>query len=404
MGKMIWYISKYAVATQYGNPTRQYFLSKYLAREGHQVKLIYSRSSILGATPPTINEPLVSEQEGFHQIMLPGPLVGLGFSPKRIWSWLLFERGVRQWASKQTDKPDIVIASSLSILTFLTGIVLKKKYNCKLVIEVRDIYPFTLVATGKFNANHPAVTYLSGVERRAYQAADLIVSTLDHFEDHLKQVFRPGLEKYQWIPMGFDPEYYQKEASSDLLINLPKDKPFVVGYAGSFGMTQATGVIFDAIKKLAEDREIHFLLAGDGKEKASGLRKISRQQNFTDLGRIDKNQVHLMLQNCDVVLNPWLDLEVYKYGISPNKWMDYMYAAKPIIVGFAGKSKLLEEAQFGRIIPPEDVESLIKEIYRFKRMFSTQRDEMGQNGKQYLEENLSYKKHAHTLLKAVERR
>jgi len=401
MGRNIWYISKYAVTPQYGNPTRQYFLSKYLAREGHELSLIYSRSSMFGTPPASINEPLISNEEGFRQVMLPGPLVSLGFSFKRIWSWLLFEWRVRQWARKQAHKPDIVIVSSLSVLTFATGIYLKKNYKCKLVVEVRDIYPFTLVAMNKFNNNHPVISYLSKLERRAYQAADLIVSTLDYFQDHLEVVYRSGLKKYKFIPMGFDPEYYQGDSKASFNEELNLQDKFVVGYAGSFGKTQATGVIFEIIRKLADDQSIHFLLAGDGVEKKQGLKQIIGQQNFTDLGRINKNQVPEMLNYCDIVLNPWLDLEIYKYGISPNKWMDYMYAAKPIIIGFAGKSKLIEEAGCGSVIPPQDVEALIQEIFRFKEMDPAQRHTIGQKGRQYLYEELSYHNHAQTLLKAI---
>lgn len=401
MGSNIWYISKYAVTPQYGNPTRQYFLSKYLAREGHKVSLIYSRSSMFATPPPRISEPITSRFEGFRQVMLPGPLVSLGFSLKRVWSWLFFERKVRKWARKQAEFPDVIIVSSLSILTFLTGIALKSKYDCKLVVEVRDIYPFTLTALGKFKPHHPAIRYLSKVETESYKAADLIVSTLDYFEDHLNKVFPDGLNKYQFIPMGFDPEYFQKEniiaSSFDMLAN----HSFVVGYAGSFSTTQATDVMFEAIKKMANDLGIHFVLAGDGVEKAAGLAKIRGLHNYTDLGRIDKNQVPIMLEYCDVVLNPWLDLKVYEYGISPNKWMDYMYAAKPIIISYAGKSKLIQQAACGSIIAPEDTDALVDEIYRFKNMPSTQRAKIGDNGRRYLEDNLNYQKHAKTLLAAI---
>lgn len=399
MSKTIWYISKYAVTPQYGNPTRQYFLGKYLAREGNELTLIYSRSSMFGKPPRKINKPLISESEGFRQVMLPGPLVKLGFSLKRVWSWLLFEWRIRQWAKKQSKKPDVVIVSSLSILTFLTGIYFKKNFGCQLVVEVRDIYPFTLVATKKFKASNPIIKYLGKVEKKAYQKADLIVSTLDYFEQHLNNIYPAGIKKFQWIPMGIDLEYYLGDTNQNQLdIQLPKGNLFVVGYAGTFGMTQATGVIFNVIRELKNEKQIHFLLAGGGVEKDKGLKYIEGQNNYTDLGKINKDQVPNMLEKCDVVLNPWLDLEVYQYGISPNKWMDYMYAGKPIIVGFAGKSKLIKLANCGSIIKPENKEALIREIHRFRDMSIEERRQIGRRGRSYLEKHLTYKKHAQTLL------
>jgi len=45
MNKNIWYISKYAISKNDGNPTRQYFLSKYIAKQGCNVTLFSSKSS-----------------------------------------------------------------------------------------------------------------------------------------------------------------------------------------------------------------------------------------------------------------------------------------------------------------------------------------------------------------------
>ena len=78
-----------------------------------------------------------------------------------------------------------------------------------------------------------------------------------------------------------------------------------------------------------------------------------------------------------------------------------MYAGKPIIVGFSGKSRLIEDAKCGSVIKPEDSDALIDEIYRFKGMSSHHRREIGQNGRVYLKKYLNYEHHAETLLEAI---
>lgn len=399
MGKTVWYISKYAVTPEFGNPTRQYFLSKYLSRIGYNVSLVYSRSSIMNIQPLKINIPYLTNLENFNQIMLPGPLISIGLNLKRVWSWLFFEWQVKKWTKKQRDKPEIVIVSSLSILTFLTGIWLKRRFDCQLIVEVRDIYPYTLTAMGKFSRNNPAVMYLSWLEKRAYEEANLIVSTLDNFEKHLKENYQPGNNKYLFLPMGYDPEYFQEE---DVEIKIPRKNKFIVGYFGSFGQTQATSVIFRAIKALKNNDEIHFLLAGDGIEKVKGLDLIKNQNNFTDYGVIPKTDVPNLIKQCDVVLNPWLNLEIYKFGISPNKWMDYMFAGVPIIICYAGASKLISEARCGSIIQPENTTALVNEILRFKNMCPKERKKLGDNGKKFLTKYLDYSIHAAKLAKSIE--
>jgi len=89
--KNIWYISKYAVPLHKGSPTRQYFLSTGLAQLGHNITLVYFRSSMMtnGGSRDYKNE--INYQGGFTQVMIDGPDIDLGFNLKRLLSWIEFE-------------------------------------------------------------------------------------------------------------------------------------------------------------------------------------------------------------------------------------------------------------------------------------------------------------------------
>jgi glycosyltransferase involved in cell wall biosynthesis len=392
----IWYLSKYAVTPNLGNPTRQYFLSKYLSKLGHEVTLVFSRSTIINEAPLRVSRPVEYSLDNFKQVMLDGPKIDLGFSLKRILSWLEFELRLLKWIILQKNKPNIVIVSSLSILTFLNGIWVKKKYGAKLIVEVRDIYPETLIATGKFSRFNILVLFLGFIEKLAYKNASHIVSTLPSFDRYLYKVAPKEIHKFKFIPMGIDPDFFINSPIVKNVDILPRNK-FIVAYIGSFSKTQATKVIFDVINMLENDNSIYFLLAGTGAEKEVGLSKIKGQNNYLDLGEIEKESIPFYLSNADIALNPWLDLDIYKYGISPNKWMDYMYSGIPFIVCFNHEIEMLKKAGCASVIPPEDAESLKNEIYRFKNMNPTVRKQMGNAGRRFLLENLAYVKHAEDL-------
>jgi glycosyltransferase involved in cell wall biosynthesis len=397
----IWYLSKYAVTPNLGNPTRQYFLSKYLSKLVNEVTLVFSRSTIINEAPPRVFSPVEYSLDNFKQVMIDGPSIDLGFNFKRILSWIEFELRLLKWMISQKNKPDLIIVSSLSILTFLNGIWAKRKYKAKLIIEVRDIYPETLIATGKFSRFNILVLILGFIEKLAYRNSNYIVSTLPFFDRHLNNVAPKEINKFRFIPMGIDSDFYV--SSSPIIINdykIPKNK-FIVAYIGSFSKTNATKVIFDVIKLLKNDSSIYFLLAGTGEEKESGLLKINDQNNYLDMGQIEKELIPYYLSNADVALNPWLDLDIYKYGISPNKWMDYMYSGVPFIVCFNEEIEMLKKACCASVIPPQDPESLKNEIYRYKNMNPIERKQMGLAGKKYLMENLTYEKHAKTLFELI---
>jgi len=87
---------------------------------------------------------------------------------------------------RQKKRPNTIIVSSLSILTFLTGVVAMKIFRCQLIVEVRDIYQYTLVAFGKFSKNNVFVKILSWIEKVGFKHADYILSTLSSFEKFLR--------------------------------------------------------------------------------------------------------------------------------------------------------------------------------------------------------------------------
>jgi glycosyltransferase involved in cell wall biosynthesis len=364
---------------------------------GHDVTLLFSRSSIILKPPKRNNGFFETHDDGFTQIMQDGPLINLGFSVKRIWSWIEFELRLFFWIKSQKTKPDLVIVSSLSLLTFMTGVWVKKKYNCRLFVEVRDIYPLTLVALGKLTKENFLIKLLSKIELFGYDKADLILSSLFNFNEYILENSKKNISKLRFIPMGIDPDYYNQYLETPYTIQKIPSNKFIVAYFGSFGLTQATSVIFDVIKLLENEPSIFFLIAGCGQEKEKGLIKIMGQNNYKDLGLINKKRVPLYLSCAHLALNPWLNNRIYKYGISPNKWMDYMFAGIPFIVSYDGEIEMLKKAGCATIIPPEDPHRLKEEILKYKEMNPKDRRRMGLLGKHFLLENLTYEKHAATL-------
>lgn len=183
----ILYISKYAAVPVSGHPTRQYFFSKCLAEFGNSVMLIYSNSNGLQHNGQDSSE-LTQEIDGYLLIQkLKGPSIALGMNLKRIWSWMFFEYQIFKNLRRIKDfQPDIIIVSSLSILTFLSGVYLKKLLKRPLVLEVRDLYPLTLIEIGGFSKYNPIVQILGVIEKYGYKNADLILSTLENTRNYFE--------------------------------------------------------------------------------------------------------------------------------------------------------------------------------------------------------------------------
>jgi len=384
----IWYISKYAGTPTKGGPIRQYLFSKHFALKGFETILISSNSNGFEYLSFK-DEYTLFNKPSFKHYVLKGPKIKLGFNLKRMYSWLLFEFRLRKFFKKQNISiGDTVIVSSLSILTFNSGIRLKRKYGVKLIVEVRDIWPQSLIDLKNLSKNNPFVRILASIEKKAYKKADFIVGSMGNLGEHIKLV-APGNEyKFRYIPMGLDVEVL---GENNLKTKIETNH-FIVGYAGSIGISNKIDLILDAADILNNNSNIKFKILGDGVLKSQFMKDYKHLNNVEFLPPVKKSEVNAFLQSCDVLLNPWEDKPIYRFGISPNKWIDYMYAEKPIIIPFNGFKNIINEANCGEFIEANNPELFAKIILKYAKMPKEQLQEIGKRGKKYLEDNLTYEK------------
>lgn len=74
-----------------------------------------------------------------------------------------------------------------------------------------------------------------------------------------------------------------------------------------------------------------------------------------------------------------------------------MNASKPILVAYSGYKCIIEEAECGIYVPAENKSAMIKAILEFYHMPKQQREKLGENGKRYLMNHLTYERHANDL-------
>lgn len=396
---IIWYISKYAITPEYGNPTRQYFLAKYFSNLYRKVTLVSSVSSQLNIYPDLgFKNHKIETSGNLSSVLLSGPKIKLGFSLIRIWSWLVFEFRLLIWAIfSKKEKPDVIIVSSLSLLTFLTGVFLKKYFKCKLVCEVRDIWPLTIVQTNYWNANNLFIKILSYVEYLGYKNADIIIGTMPNLRQHVKRVHEKSYNKVHCIPMGYDPDFYEKnivcieDPFLSIFTTKVPDGYFTVGYAGTIGFVNYVDQIIKAAALLKE-KKIIFLLLGNGSKKVEITDQVANLhlENVIFIDSVEKKYVQLFLNKCDLLIHPIGDFGIYDYGVSPNKWIDYMYSSRPILVSYNGYRSIINDANCGSFVEANNPVSLSNAIIEFSMKTKIELDEIGLRGKNYLEENHNY--------------
>jgi glycosyltransferase involved in cell wall biosynthesis len=394
MNKTVWYISKYfPVKTDDSPGGRSWFLMKEMAKKGYKTVVITSDSNNVVSIPKLHSKITIEQVDDVTLIFLKTFKYKVAKSLRRMLSWFHFEWRLLFLDKSSLSAPNVIVVSSLSLLTVLNGLWLRKKYRCRLVFEVRDIWPLTIVEEGGFNNWNPFVLMFGFVEKLGYKHADIIVGTMPNLGQHVEDVL--GYQRDVFcIPMGVDPSVLDDgdNLSPDYVKSyLTHEDKLKVVHVGTIGITNALEIFFEAAEALKVDERVHFILVGDGALKEHYMQKYGCLPNITFAPKVPRNKVQSVLSSCSVLYFSTFKSKVWDYGQSLNKVIDYMLSGKPIVASFSGYPSMINEAGCGSFVPAEDVQLLVKEIHRYRNMSSQELARLGNKGKEWLLTHRTYK-------------
>lgn len=394
MKKNVWFISKYVVAPFEDKPgNRSFELLKEISNLGYDVTIITSDANHFSYEPAFAGKHKVRSFDALKVYWLKTIKYDAPFSFRRVVSWIHFEWQLFWLNKKKLSKPEIIIISSLSLFTIINGIFFKRKFKAKLIFEIRDIWPLTLTEEGGFSRRNPLIKFLSFIEKLGYLKADTIVGTMPNLGEHVTKIL--GYNKPTFcIPMGLEKNYIKRntQVPNDFVEKYIQSNKFIVAYAGSIGVSNAMDQLFVCADNLSNNTTIQFLIIGDGYLKKHFVEKYGHLPNIVFTGTIPKEMVISALSYCDLLYFSVHPSKVWDYGLSLNKLIDYMLAAKPIVASYSGYPSMLNEADCGTFIPAEDTAALKNAILRYAATSSEELKEIGQRGKSWLLENRSYEK------------
>ncbi len=242
------------------------------------------------------------------------------------------------------------------------------------------------------------------LEAACYKRARLIVVVT---EGILNSLSTRGIakEKLILIPNGANIDLFQfnLEAREQIRKDLGLGDKFVAVYAGIHGVAQGLETIIEAARLVQDHHDIHILLIGDGPEKAkiSALAALYNLPGLTLLSEKPRGQIPAYLSAADVAIIPLKNLNLFK-GALPSKMFDAWACERPVIVSVDGEARqVLEKAQGGVYIPPEDPSSLADTLIQLKA--NPERcHQMGKNGRFFTRNFYSRQTQAEILVKRLE--
>jgi len=385
--KNIWIINEYAGTPYHGMEYRHYYLGKEFVKLGNKVTVVSSSYSHLFKNLPKTKKETI---DGVDYLWLKTFDYGKSHDKKRVLKWFLFmfKCFLLPFILK---KPDVIIVSPMAPFPILPAWILSRIYGAKLIYEVKDIWPLSLIELGGFKPSHPFIKLMSWFEKFALSKSDIIVSNLQNYGKHIKENI--GLNReFEWISNGVDlDELSQIELLNENITNLIGKDKFIVGYTGTVGVANALDSFLESAILLKDKKEILFVIVGDGQEKQKLIDKYNVLDNVLFIDSIPKKQVQSMLKLFDVCFLGWNNDSLYKYGTSANKIFDYMYSSRPILNAFSGKRDIVDISECGLSVEAQNQQAIADGILKLYHMTKKEREILGKNGNKYVLKHFTYR-------------
>jgi putative colanic acid biosynthesis glycosyltransferase WcaI len=269
------------------------------------------------------------------------------------------------------SRPDIIVATMPPLGLGAAARLLSRFWKIPYVLLVEDLQPDTAIDLGMIKPGRMA-NMLFCIERLAYRNAS-IVATLTN--GMARRIMDKGISpsRVRMIPHWID----------ESILNLPFDAPaqppwlefasqrkFLVVHAGNMGVKQGLDVVLEAAALSKDNRDITYLLVGDGAE-AGRLKAKASQQRLTNLSFFPL-QPRAAFENLLSLIGVGLVTQQSCVSdiVFPSKMETLLAAGSPVIASVNQTSEVAEtlrDAQAGIVVNAGDAASLaraVDSIYR----------------------------------------
>jgi len=285
---------------------------------------------------------------------------------------------------------DIILVYSPPLPLGIAGYWLGRTKKSPVIVNIQDLYPQTVIDLGLLK-NKFLIAVSRWMERFIYRRSNAITV---HSTGNQEYVRSYGAKNnlvevvHNWVdidsikPAGKDNDFSRKYGL--------KDK-FVISFAGVMGFAQGLDVVIGAAEILRDNKDIQFVLVGDGVKKPE-LEALASQKKLNNVLFVPTQPLNIYPQVlhasevCLVTLRHDLVTPVV-----PGKMLSIMAAGKPVLASLplvGDAPKIINEYGCGLAVEPSDPRTLadaVKKLYNNKSL----REEMGRKGRAAAVEHFS---------------
>jgi glycosyltransferase involved in cell wall biosynthesis len=199
------------------------------------------------------------------------------------------------------------------------------------------------------------------------------------------------LRKLVIVPNGISPDDWQgttpalRADVAQAIAQAQAAGRTVLGYAGSMGLPNALDTLLDAAGKLRGEA-VQIILVGDGHERARLVARLAAEglRQVQWFAPIPKAQIPAFLAAIDLAYIGWQRVPIYRFGIAPNKLMDYLMAGCPVLHAVEAGNDPVAEAGCGVTVAPESADAVVTGLRTLLACSPAELAAMGERGRAFV--------------------
>lgn len=221
-----------------------------------------------------------------HLVVKPGPVYDKRSLVKRILSWIKYFL-FSLYQSLIAPRESLLFFSTNPPFLGIIGYINKKLFGKRYVVLVYDIYPEIPIALGWLKKNGITAKIWLWINKLSYENAEAVFTIGEYMAKNLERQFDPAkttLDKIFVVPPWVDTDFIKpidKSKNWFAQKHGQVDK-FTILYSGNLGATYGIECIIDLAIILEKEKDIHFLVIGDG-FKRKWLEEVVAKEAFRNI-------------------------------------------------------------------------------------------------------------------------
>lgn len=306
-------------------------MSKYLANRGYEVT-VFSFTGSHYLLLKNGNE--IHEKEEIHEGVKFIWFKSLQFQnqrlPVRIVNWQWFNRQLKHFfLGYSGTAPDSLVFSVPALHQVRLMPLARKLFpDAKFIFEIQDIWPLSVQDLGSYSKYNIVIKRQKQAEKIAFANAYEVIAVQPGIERYIKDEFPDyPLKQVSFIPHAYTP--YE--------VN-PTEIDYDIGYAGTISRANDLETLINALWLLKNEKQFEpkVLIVGSGVYRDRIIKMSKGLKNITFKSWLPREETLKEIAKCRICYDGLLDLEMYNYGFSRLKWVDYMMLRKPILASYSG--------------------------------------------------------------------